>query len=598
VQVIATAGHVDHGKSTLVRALTGMQPDRWAQEQRRGLTIGLGFVWTELPGGRTVAFVDVPGHERFVGTMLAGVGPVPAVLFVVAADEGWMPQSAEHLDALAALGTEHGLLVITRSDLASPEQAMREAQHQLAGTSLAGLTPVCVSATSGMGMAELRAELAALCDRLPAPDPGADVRLWVDRVFTVRGAGTVVTGTLPAGQLGADDQVILWPNGQPVTVRGLQALGQPVTRATGVARVAVNLRGATTGSVHRGDALVTPDRWLPTGVLDVRLHPVRADQPPGGLVEQLVLHVGAAAVPVRVRPLGPDTARLTLRGPLPLRIGDRALLRDPGGHRIVAGLTVLDVAPPELSRRGDSARRAARLAVFTGVPDAAAEVARRGVVQRQQLIAMGADPATLGDEVLTAGEWLLHSDRAALLAKQLVAVATEHAGANPLEPGLPLGAARRTLELADNRLVELVVRAAPGRLVLRAGRVLRAETAGHDLPTKLREALGAVRQELTAQPFAAPSANRLAELGLGRKELAALVRAGELEHIGGGIYLLPGAEQAAVRVLAELGTPEFTLSAAREALGTTRRVAMPLLELLARRGRTSRTEDGGHRLIR
>src|SRR3712207_3930312 len=191
MHVLATAGHVDHGKSTLVRALTGMEPDRWAEERRRGTTIDLGFAWTTLPSGRTVAFVDVPGHERFVGTMLAGVGPVPAVLLVVAADEGWMPQSAEHVDALSALGVREGLLVISRSDLMEPDLALADAREHLAGTPLADVPAVAVSAATGAGMPALRRALDDLVARLPAPDPGADVRLWVDRAFTIRGAGTV-----------------------------------------------------------------------------------------------------------------------------------------------------------------------------------------------------------------------------------------------------------------------------------------------------------------------------------------------------------------------------------------------------------------------
>ena len=186
MHVVATAGHVDHGKSTLVRALTGMEPDRWAEERRRGMTIDLGFAWTTLESGRTVAFVDVPGHERFVGTMLAGVGPVPAVVLVVAADEGWMPQSTEHVDALSALGVREGLLVITRSDLMAPELALADAGEHLAGTPLAGVPAVTVAATTGAGLPALRTALDALVARLPAPDGAADVRLWVDRAFTIR----------------------------------------------------------------------------------------------------------------------------------------------------------------------------------------------------------------------------------------------------------------------------------------------------------------------------------------------------------------------------------------------------------------------------
>ena len=199
MQVIATAGHVDHGKSALVRALTGMEPDRWAEERRRGLTIDLGFAWMTLPGGDRVAFVDVPGHERFVPNMLAGVGPVPAVLLVVAADGGWMPQSAEHLAAIDAVGIRHGLLAVTRCDLADPGPATRQALDLVSRTSLGAVEAVAVSAVTGAGLAELRDALARLVAALPAPDPAAPVRLWVDRSFSIRGSGTVVTGTLPAG---------------------------------------------------------------------------------------------------------------------------------------------------------------------------------------------------------------------------------------------------------------------------------------------------------------------------------------------------------------------------------------------------------------
>jgi len=178
MQVIATAGHVDHGKSTLVRALTGMEPDRWAEERRRGLTIDLGFAWLTLPSGQQVAFVDVPGHERFVPNMLAGVGAVPAVLFTVAADEGWMPQSEEHLAAVDALGITYGLLAVTRSDLADPAEARRQALGRLAATSLGEVEAVAVSARTGLGMPALRDALDRLATRLPQPDPAAPVRRW------------------------------------------------------------------------------------------------------------------------------------------------------------------------------------------------------------------------------------------------------------------------------------------------------------------------------------------------------------------------------------------------------------------------------------
>ena len=628
MQVIATAGHVDHGKSTLVRALTGMEPDRWAEERRRGMTIDLGFAWTTLPSGAEVAFVDVPGHERFVTTMLAGVGPVPAVVLVVAADEGWMPQSAEHVDALSALGVRHGLLVVTRSDLLEPDLARDDARAHLAGSPLAGIPDVCVSAVTGEGMDDLRAALDDLAAALPVPDPHADVRLWVDRAFTIRGAGTVVTGTLPAGRLRVDDELELhsavtayprragtaYPRraGHPprrVTVRGLQSLGRPHDRIAGVARVAVNLRGVPREAVARGDVLLTPGAWLPTAEPDVRLSGLRGRAPdPGELPEQLTLHVGSAAVAARVRPLGGDVVRLRLRHPVPLRIGDRAVLRDPGRRRVAAGLHVLDVAPPALVRRGAAARRAADLS-GVAAPDAAGELRRRGVVRRADLVAMGV-PAEQVNALRApgAGGYLVDPELATALGTRLAAAVAAHDAADPVDPGLPLEAARRALDLPEGRLVEVVLRHGAGggtrptgagegptaALTLRDGRV--AALAGAGLPPAVRTALDELRADLQVRPFDAPEAARLAALGLGPRQLASLVRNGKLLRVADGVVLLPGADDRAVEVLATLG-PEFTLSAARQALGTTRRVAVPLLELLARTGRTERTADGGHRLV-
>src|SRR5918997_1877617 len=256
VHVVATAGHVDHGKSTLVRALTGMEPDRFEEERRRGLTIELGYAWTTLNGGEdTIAFVDVPGHERFFATMLAGLGPAPAVLFVVAADEGWRQQSSEHLAAVDALGLRHGLLVVTRSDLANPAAATEEAQARIAESSLGAVPAVAVSGVTGAGLDALRTALGRLAAELPAPRTDGRVRLWVDRSFTIRGAGTVVTGTLGAGTLRVGDT--LHSGDRDVRIRGLQSMGTSRDEVAAVARVAVNLRGVEVDEVGRGDALLT-----------------------------------------------------------------------------------------------------------------------------------------------------------------------------------------------------------------------------------------------------------------------------------------------------------------------------------------------------
>ena len=400
MHVVATAGHVDHGKSALIRALTGMEPDRWAEERRRGMTIDLGFGWLTLPSGDRLAFVDVPGHERFVTNMLAGAGPVPAVMFVVAANEGWMPQSAEHLAVVSALGIKRGLLVVTKSDLADPAPAIAEATAQLAQSGLGELPAVAVSSVTGAGLTELVTALDELCGRLPEPDPGAPVRIWIDRTFTMTGSGTVVTGTLPAGTVHRGDELVITPAMRPVRVRDLQSLGETVPAATGVARVALNLRGIGREALHRGTALVQAGRWTLTDLIDIRVtaQPGKPGQPgldipaalsgesaefalsavpalpgqpalpiqpappiqpalPGQLPKSVTVHVGSARVVARVRPLGAGLARLSLTDPLPLHVGDRILLRDPGSRRngsfpSIAGAIVLDVAPPALARRG------------------------------------------------------------------------------------------------------------------------------------------------------------------------------------------------------------------------------------------------------
>jgi selenocysteine-specific elongation factor len=579
VHVLATAGHVDHGKSTLVRALTAMEPDRWAEERRRGMTIDLGFVWTSLPSGATVAFVDVPGHERFVPNMLAGVGPAPAAMIVVAADEGWMPQSAEHLAALDALGVRHGLLAVTRSDLADPGEATTRALAEIAATSLGAVEAVAVSGATGRGLDELRAALDRLIAGLPPPEIDAAVRLWIDRSFTIKGAGTVVTGTLGAGRIRTGDELELTGADRPVRVRGLQSLGSPAAEVTAVARVAVNLRGVDKDVIERGAALLTPGRFLLTDLIDVRVH----GDPVADLPATITLHAGSAAVPVRVRPLGADTARLRLSRPLPLRIGDRALLRDPGLHHVAGGVTVLDVVPPGLGRRGAAARRAAELAGLDGVPDLAGELRRRLVVRRADLERMGV-PTGGG------GPWLVDPEHRARLGERLVAEVARHAAEHPLEPGAPVEALRHRLGLPERSLVEALVRPP---LELRGGRV---SAGAPSVPAELTAAVRRAFEDLADRPFVAPEAYRLAELGLGARQVGAAVRAGLVVQLVENVVLPVDAPRRAVEVLAGLPQP-FTMSEARRALDTSRRVAVPLLELLDRTGATRRAPDDRRTVI-
>lgn len=590
--VVATAGHVDHGKSTLIRALTGMEPDRWEEERRRGLTIDLGFAWTTLPSGREVAFVDVPGHQRFLGNTLAGLGPAPVVCFVVAADDGWQAQSSDHRDAVAALGICHGLIVITRADRA-PERAagtLAQARTELSGTGLRDAPAVVVSAVGDCGLDELRSALDAVLGQVPAPVPAARLRLWVDRSFTIAGAGTVVTGTLAAGTVARDDhlQLIADGPGRIVTVRGLQSRGRSCPTLGPVARVALNLRGVAHDDVHRGEALVTPDAWPSTGVLDVRRS---TGVPWTETPEQLIVHVGTAAVPARLRPFDDDHARLTLDRRLPLVLGDRLVLRDPGGRRVLGGARVLDADPPALRRRGDSARRAGALAALGAGGDLPAEVARRGAVQAAQLRRLGLPAGAAPGGVRVIEGWWVHEPTYRAWCQRLHSAVVDLHERDPVAAGLSRGAARDLLGLPAEALLDAVVQ---GAGLTTAGGHIRA--AGAALNLGAAEAPVAVLEaRLRSQPFLAPEADDLAGLRLGVRELAAAERAGRLLRLRDGVVLLPTAPALAMRELARLPQP-FTTSQARQALGTSRRVAIPLLEHLDARGWTRRL-DAGHREV-
>ncbi len=576
MHVVATAGHVDHGKSALVRALTGRDPDRLEEEHRRGLSIRLGYAWTALPGAGDVAFVDVPGHERFISTMLAGVGPVPAVLFVVAADDPWMPQAAEHLAALDALGVEHGVVAVTRSDLADPAAAVSRAARELASTTLHGSPIVPVSSRTGAGLAELRDRLVDLVLGLPTPDPSADVRLWVDRRFAVTGAGTVVTGTLPAGTVTRGDT--LSTGSGTLRVRGLESLEQAEESVSGVARVALNLSGDLE-HLDGADTLTTPEAYRWTEVLDVRV---------SGDVERMptlpMLHIGAVSLSARSRPLGEDLVRLTLERPLPLRVADRALLRDPGSRQ-VWGVQVLDPLPPPLRRRGAAAERAKVLAAVTRRPDLVSEVERREIVDIATLRQLGVPVASATDSVVRAGPWLVSAGRAEQVADQVEQLVAEHDRERPLDRGVPLTVLADRLGLPSTELVAAVLRE-PLRIV--RGRVL---SPGADLlPPDLEEALATLAKDLALNPFAAPTADRLRELGLDATRVATAARAGRVLRLSDGVVLLPGSHERAVELLSTLPQP-FTTSQARSLLGTSRRVVLPLLESLDRQRRTRRLPD-------
>lgn len=612
MHIVATAGHVDHGKSALVRALTDMDPDRWAEEKRRGLTIDLGFVWTTLPSGTDLAFVDVPGHEKFLGNMLAGVGPAPVVIFVVAADEGWQEQSTDHRDALRALDIRHGLIALTRADRAdAPRRAEVTAQvrHELAGTALADAPLVEVSAHTGEGIAQMRQVLDEVLAQVPAPDPQARVRVWIDRAFSVKGAGTVVTGTLAAGTLRVGDTLQLAsPDGtRAVEVRGLHSENTAHQVLEPTSRVAVNLRGISADAIHRGHSLLSAGAWELVEQIDVRR---TFGQDFYELPQNIVVHFGTAGLEAHVRPLSADYARLSLAHPLPLQLLDRFVVRSPGGRHVSAGVQVIDVYPPELARRGAARRRAEELELLADASpsdastpaaspspftDPTGYIQRVGYVPVDKLQRAGFavdDPATPPQGIIAFREWWIAARQITRWKNQLLVALGKHAQDNPLAAGMPRKAAMDALDLQEDALLGIAVAAAK---VEQVDGVLRVP--GHKVDLGAAEAsVAKLEAWLADDPFAAPEADELQELRLGAKQLAAAENAGRLLRLGQGIVLLPGAPQEAKKRIAQLEQP-FTLSAARKALSTTRRVAIPLLEYLDEQGITRRL-DGGLRELR
>jgi selenocysteine-specific elongation factor len=615
--VIGTAGHVDHGKSALIQALTGIDPDRLAEEKARGLTIDLGFAWATLPSGREVGFVDVPGHERFVHNMLAGVGGVGCALFVVDASEGWRPQSAEHLAILDLLGIPGGVVALTKADLvdeATLDTVAGEVGDRLRDTTLAGAELVATAAPSGRGVAELAAALDAALDRLPEPPDRGRPRVPVDRVFTMRGSGTVVTGTLSGGSLRAGGEAELLPAGRRVRVRGLQGHGRPLAEATPARRVAVNLAGVATGEVARGDVLALPGQWAATGVADVRLRCLAGAPGPLRARGAYLVYAGAAETSARLQPLdatevrpgGDALVRLHLERPLVLDVFEPVVLRDSGRDQTVGGGLVLDPFPPGVVR-GTAARvrrteelEAREAAGTAGLLERV--LAERAVVplaDLPRLAAVAPDrlPATLAAPAVVRSRTLAWTRAAwaAARAAVLEAVERQHR-TDPSAPGLPAQAARAAAlapghpAAAGNEVVEALV--AEGRLladgpaVRLPGHAERLDPAQLALRDRVERAVGEAGVGLLGDAA-------LAELGADRKATALLVRMGVLVAVGPAGYLGRSTLEQAVETLRRSfpdGRP-FAVTEAKEALGTTRRTAIPLLEHLDRTGVTVRLGD-------
>jgi selenocysteine-specific elongation factor len=590
MRTVATAGHVDHGKSSLVFALTGTDPDRFPEEQERGLTIDLGFAFTRLPSGEEVGFVDVPGHVRFIKNMLAGVGAVDVVMLVVAANEGWMPQSEEHLRIVELLGVHHGLVCLTKADLVDDdtlELARLDLEEHLAGSALADAPVVVCDAVSGRGIDDVRAGLDAVLAAAPVPVDRNRPRLWVDRVFAAKGAGTVVTGTLVGGSLHVDDEVEVGPRSRRARIRAIEAAHHKLDLVAPGTRVALNLAGPgiDQSAVRRGDAVVRPGQWRLTDVVDVRLEPLAGFEFRTRSSLQCYAGSGEHAILLRVLDADRRFGRVRLDEAVPLVPGDRLVLRDPGARATVGGGEVLDA---------DAIGRARDAPAYLALPLERRLLAAHGWLAVDALGPMaGVGPteaAALGDDLVWSGaavrvgEWLVDTESLAALRAAAAEQARAHHERAPHEPGLEVAALATTLRVDADRL-----RAAldeDGELVVERGYV-------RDVAHRTRVADSAEAQALLAALEAAPFAPpEPATTGADPALVRSMVREQAVVDLDGIVFAASALDEARRRVQAALrdrGT--VTVADVRDLLGSTRKYVLPILKQLDAEGVTRRRGD-------
>jgi len=630
--VVGTAGHIDHGKSALVRALTGTDPDRLKEEKERGITIDLGFAHTAIDG-INFAFVDVPGHERFVKNMLAGVGGIDLVLLVVAADESVMPQTREHFDICRLLRVPTGVIALTKADLADPETlelARLEVRELAAGSFLDAAPIVPVSARTGAGLDELRRALVAASAGVSARAADGAARLPIDRVFSMKGFGTVVTGTLVSGTVAIDRELVVVPGGRPVKVRGVQVHGARQTAAAAGQRSAVNLGGVEVDDIARGQNLVTPAAFEETRVADAAVEVLPGVKPlrHGARVR---FHQGTAEIMGRVALIGPEGAvvapgqrayvRIRLESPAVLARGDRYILRTYSPPATIAGGVILDPQPPRgrirsesaLARstvldfdpsaaRDDSERRAAVALIAdsgsSGLPIAAL-VSRLGVDSRaveervRRLVDSG--DATLAGDVLVAPDVL------ARLEASIVAALAEHHRAQPLSEGVPREELRAQLFRRGRQTIfdhALTVLAARGQVALRD----RVALATHRLelsPDEERARAGIERAYRDAGLRPPDTATVAAELGIAAAVADRMLKLLQRQKVLVRIDTLLFHDEALKRLKAEVAALKAPGGAAtridvatfKERFGVSRKFAIPLLEYLDRERVTRRMGD-------
>ncbi len=641
MHVVGTAGHVDHGKSALVLALTGIDPDRLREEKERGLTIDLGFAWLTLPNGESVGIVDVPGHRDFIENMLAGVGSIDATLFVVAADESVMPQTREHLAILDLLGIDAGVVALTKVDLVESEEWLdlvaEDVLETLEGTVLEDAPFVLTSARTGRGLDELLAALERVLGEAEPQHVSGNPRLSVDRVFTVSGFGTVVTGTLTGGTLRVGQEVEIQPSGLRARVRGLQTHKEDVERAVPGSRVAINLSGVDKDEVARGDVVTSPGWLHATTLVDVRLRYLpdilwsdlgQFAQRPLRHNTQLKFYTGATEVMARVRLLGREAllpgqtgwVQLELEEPVAVVRGDRYIVRLPSPATTVGGGIVVDSHPGRKHRRfrSEVVDRLETLAEGSPsgvllqtvkregpipVPDLF-EAARLGedapeafvhLLREGQAVLLGGeeDQAALSREQVTSKRQLVVSGEwwSRLVARVEDELSDFHQSF-PLRQGMPREALRSSLRMTPRVFDALMAQADVEEVVVDEGAVVRLPSHTVQLTAEQRQRVEELLNRFREEPYAPPSVKESVEL-VGEPVLNVLLKRQELVQVSPDVLFLPETYKEMVRRIEDRieAQGSITLAEVRDMFGSSRKYVQALLEHLDEVGVTKRVGD-------
>ncbi len=622
--IIGTAGHVDHGKTQLVKALTGVDTDRLKEEKERGISIELGFAPLPLPSGSLAGVVDVPGHERFVKNMLAGAGGIDLVLFVVAADEGVMPQTREHLDILNLLGIQKAVVALTKVDLVDEEWLLlveEDVRSLLKGTRFEDAPFVRVSVVTGEGLEEL-VRLLDEAARAVTPKPASgSVRLPVDRVFSVAGFGTVVTGTLFSGKIRTGDVLELLPRGLRSRARSLQVHGRKVEEARAGQRVAINLTGVEVEDVERGDVVVTPGAFATATRLTVLLRLLPAAGNPLKNWQRVRFHLGTKEAFGRVRlldreelPPGEECfAQLELEEPVVAVVHDRFVIRAYSPIRTIGGGEVLEVGgaryrrfrPEVLARLEHKLSGGAAGLLLEELrrqkkPLLVDELAVRTGLEEPALRELATQLAAQGEVVVfdLGGEaFLAAAPHVAEWEEKLLASLEAYHARFPLRPGIPKEELRTRLFAAfPPKLYQALLEglAGKGKVELRGQAVARAGFEVRPTPEQ-EEKLRRLLEQFRSSPFSPPTGDEILKFlhPEGEELVNYCLQEGVLVKVGEGLYFLREALEEAWRRLEEYlrAHGEITVAAARDLLGTTRRFCLPLLEYFDRERRTRRLGD-------